>query len=64
MVKKHVLVIVDAFTKHVKLYAIKSTMTREIGCLKDYFRIYSQRFSFLIEVQVSLRRNLKILQQK
>lgn len=42
-VKKHVLVIVDAFTKHVRFYAVKSTTTREtIGCLKEYFRMYSR----------------------
>jgi len=32
-----------AFTKHVKLYAVKSTTTREtIECLRDYFRNYSR----------------------
>ena len=42
-VKKHVLVIIDAFMKYVRLYAVKSTTTREtIGCLKDYFLSYSQ----------------------
>lgn len=41
--KKHVFVMIDAFTKHAKLYAVKSTTTREtIGCLKDYFRTYSR----------------------
>jgi len=41
--KKYVFIIVDAFTKHVKLYAVKSTTTREtIKCLSDYFRIYSR----------------------
>lgn len=42
-VKKHVLVIVDAFTKYVRLYAVKSITTSEtIRCLRDFFRIYSR----------------------
>ena len=42
-VRKYVFVIVDAFTKYVKLYAVKSTKTREtIAHLKDYFQIYSR----------------------
>lgn len=41
--KKHVLVIIDAFTKYVKFYAVKSTTSREtIRCLKDYFSMYSR----------------------
>lgn len=40
--KKYVFLVVDAFTKHVKLYAVKSTTSREtIQCLKDYFNTYS-----------------------
>jgi len=41
--KKYVLVIVDAFTKYVKFYAVKTTATREtIRCLKEYFNAYSR----------------------
>lgn len=41
--KKHVLLVVDAFTKFVKLYAIKTTASREtIKCLRDYFNVYSK----------------------
>lgn len=37
------MVIVDAFTKHVKLYAVKSTCTKEvIICLENYFEYYSR----------------------
>ncbi|XP_039490057.1 uncharacterized protein LOC120450884 isoform X1 [Drosophila santomea] len=41
--KKHILVIVDAFTKFVRLYATKTTNTKEvIQSLNDYFRAYSR----------------------
>jgi len=41
--KKYVLLIVDAFTKFVKLYAVKTTTSREtIRCLKDYFSAYNK----------------------
>jgi len=41
--KKHVLLIVYAFRKFVKLYAVKTTASREtIKCLKDYFNIYNK----------------------
>jgi len=41
--KKHVLLIVDAFTKFVKLYAVKSTSSREtIKYLQEYFQGYSR----------------------
>lgn len=41
--KRHVLVVIDAFTKYVRLYAVKSTTSREtIKCLRDYFQIYSR----------------------
>lgn len=41
--KKHVLVIIDAFTKFVKLYASKSTTAKEvIDSLRDYFSYYSK----------------------
>jgi len=41
--KKHVLLIVDAFMKFVKLYAVKSTSSREtIKCLQEYFHGYSR----------------------
>lgn len=41
--KKHILVIVDAFTKYVKLYAVNSTCTKEvIFCLNNYSEYYSR----------------------
>jgi len=41
--KKYVLLIVDALTKFMKLYAVKTTTSREtIRCLKDYFSAYSK----------------------
>lgn len=41
--KKHVLLVVDAFTKFVKLYAVKTTTSNEtIRCLKNYFSAYSK----------------------
>lgn len=43
VIKKYVLLIVDAFTKYVKLYAVKTTTSREtIMCLKDYFFSYNR----------------------
>lgn len=40
--KRHVLVVVDAFTKFIRLYATRSTSSREsICCLEQYFRYYS-----------------------
>ncbi|XP_063994848.1 uncharacterized protein LOC135172624 [Diachasmimorpha longicaudata] len=43
LIKQYILVIVDAVTKFVKLYAVKSTGSKEtIDCLKDYFRNYSR----------------------
>lgn len=42
-VKKHLFVIIDGFTKYVRLYATKTTNTKEvILALKDYFRSYSR----------------------
>ena len=41
--KKYVFLIVDAFTKFVKLYSTKTTSSREaIECLKFYFQNYSR----------------------
>lgn len=41
--RKHILVIVDAFTKHVKLYAVNSTSTKEVcACLDRYSEYYSR----------------------
>ena len=41
--KKYVFLIVDAFTKFVKLYAVKTTTSRDtIRCLKEYFNAYSK----------------------
>lgn len=41
--KKHVLVVVDGFTKYTKLYAVKTTTTKEvIQCLESYFAYYSK----------------------
>jgi len=41
--KKHIFVVIDGFTKYVRLYATKTTNTKEvIIALKDYFRSYSR----------------------
>lgn len=41
--QKYILVVVDAFTKFVKLYPAKSTSTREVICsLQKYFDYYSR----------------------
>lgn len=41
--RKHILVVVDAFTKFVKLYPTNSTSTREaIAALEKYFSYYSR----------------------
>lgn len=41
--KKYILVIVDAFTKYVKLYAMKTMVSREImKALSDYFINYNK----------------------
>lgn len=41
--KKHLLVIVDAFTKYVRLYPVNSTSTKEVCCaLEKYFEYYSR----------------------
>ena len=41
--KQHVFLVVDAFTKHVRLYATKTTSSAEvIRCLTDYFTNYSR----------------------
>jgi len=41
--KKHIFVVIDGFTKFVRLYATKTTNTKEvITALKDYFRAYSK----------------------
>ena len=43
LLKRHVFLIVDAFTKFVRLYATKTTASREaIKCLSDYFASYSK----------------------
>jgi len=42
-VKRHILVVVDAFTKFVKLYAVKTTASKyAIDSLKQYFQSYSR----------------------
>lgn len=42
-IKKYVLLVIDGFTKFSKLYAVKTTNTKEtIDCLFDYFRNYSR----------------------
>jgi len=42
-VKRHILVMIDAFTKFVKLYAVKTTASKyAIDSLKQYFRSYSR----------------------
>lgn len=41
--REHILLIVDAFTKYVKLYAMNSTSTREVcESLKKYFEYYGR----------------------
>lgn len=41
--KRYVFLVIDAFTKYVKLYAVKTTTSREtIRCLKEYFFVYSR----------------------
>lgn len=41
--RKHILLVVDGFTKFVKLYPVKSTSTKEVCCaLKKYFGYYSR----------------------
>lgn len=41
--RKHILVVVDAFTKYVKLYPVVSTSTREVtASLEKYFGYYSR----------------------
>lgn len=43
LTKKHLLVIIDAFTKFVKLYAVKTTKSSEtIKCLENYFQTFSR----------------------
>ena len=40
---KHVLVVIDAFTKFVKLYPVKTTSTKEVcSALDKYFAYYSR----------------------
>lgn len=37
------LVVIDAFTKHVKLYSVNSTSTRQVlACLEKYIAYYSR----------------------
>lgn len=41
--RKHVLTVIDSFTKFTKLYAVNSTSTKEAICaLKKYFEVYSR----------------------
>lgn len=41
--KKHILLIVDGFSKYTKLYAVKSTTTKEVTqCLESNFSFYSK----------------------
>lgn len=41
--RKHMLVVIDAFTKHVKLYPVNSTSAREVlACLEKYISYYSR----------------------
>ena len=41
--KQHVFVIIDAFTKFVRLYPVKTTETKEtVNCLTEYFKNYSR----------------------
>ena len=41
--KLHIFLVIDAFTKFIKLYTVKTTETKEaIKCLDDHFRNYSR----------------------
>ena len=41
--KQHIFLVIDAFTKFIKLYPVKTTETKEaIKCLDDHFRNYSR----------------------
>lgn len=41
--RKHIFAVTDAFTKHVKLYSVNSTSTKEVcACLNKYFEHYSR----------------------
>ena len=41
--KKHILAVTDAFTKHVKLYPVNATSTKEVVCaLQKYFEYFSR----------------------
>lgn len=41
--RKHIFAVVDGFTKHIKLYAVNSTSTKEVcACLDKYFEHYSR----------------------
>lgn len=41
--KQHILLVVDGFTKFVKLYPVKTTDTKEaVNCLREYFKYYSR----------------------
>lgn len=43
---KHIFVVVDGFSKFIKLYAVRSTKTCEvISCLNSYFQSYSRPFA-------------------
>lgn len=43
LIKQHILVVIDAFTKYTKLYATKSTTSKEaIECLGQHFANYSR----------------------
>lgn len=43
LVKQHLLVTIDSFTKFVKLYPVKTTSSKEaINCLQQYFEHYSR----------------------
>lgn len=43
LIKRYVFVIIDAFSKYIKLYATKTTATKEaINALRDYFNNYSK----------------------
>lgn len=47
--KKHILVVIDAFTKFVRLFPVVSTCSKEsIACLELYFRTYSRPLRTLI----------------
>lgn len=50
--RKHVLLVIDSFTKFVEFYAVNSTNTKEaVYAMKKYFEVYS-RLSILVTTSI------------